>query len=77
MGSVGATAVGGMYSLSNLGCKPSDEGSPAFVTDVGYTRLTVDPGQVVFESIKTGRDPTSREYVEGDVGDTLHRLIVT
>ncbi|HNO80177.1 MAG TPA: metallophosphoesterase [Phycisphaerae bacterium] len=48
-----------------------------FYLDVGYTKLTVSPSEVVFEYIKTGMDPEGNENTAAKVGDVVHRVVVT
>lgn len=49
----------------------------AFIMDVGYTRLTVSPSEVVFEYVKTGMDPDGNENIKANVGDVVHRVAVS
>jgi len=48
-----------------------------FFLDVGYTKLTVSPNEVVFEYIKTGMDPDGNENIKANVGDVVHRVAVS
>jgi hypothetical protein len=48
-----------------------------FIMDVGYTRLTVSSNEVAFEYIKTGIDPQSAENIDAEVGDVVHRVVIS
>jgi hypothetical protein len=49
----------------------------AFIMDVGFTRLTVSPKEVVFEYVKTGMDPGGNENLEANVGDVVQRFAIS